>query len=1013
MTNIPVASLYAALSLDPTNLEGGIAKAQRGLAGIQNAFKQTSGIAASAGDKIDGGLTKGLNAATVSSKTLGAEFDRLRGRMDPLAAAVGNVDKAAEKLDRQLKRGVVTAEQHATAMAALKDRGLAAVAIEADRLKMKFDPLYASSKKYESAVQELDRALSVGAITQQRYDASMEQLNAQLAAGATSFGMATTQAQRFNAMAGDMSAYTGNIAAQFQDIGVQLAGGQSPFLIALQQGSQLNGVFAQMGGGVKGVLAGLGGAVTQLVSPLSLVTLGAIAAGGALVQWFMASKTEALSLKDALSGLEEAVSRVDAVTRTYTAEGLQELVDKYGEVDTAIINLTERQRQYAQDRAMAAARDAVVALSSEYNALSINLEAVGEAARGPQIQIGAIASQLGLSRDQAVALIQAMQDASRAEGFDAQAEALARIAEIMQQSTQSGSELTGALIEAEASIRRLAQAVPAANWLSGMIDQARTLAGNLADALGIKLRLQEQEGRGTVEGLNLSMQYAQYGQGRNAARELVGTGYRLPEASAPSTRGGSGGGAVDQTARDVERLNEAVANGITPLDRFRAGLAKLDALKGKGLSDAAYSQELARLNDELASSIPMVDDVADAFGKFVVDGFKDFQGFVKSIGNSFKKLLADMIATAARNRIMIGLGIGGGVGGVGSIASAGTGLLGGGGGILAGVGGLGGAASGLWSGLSGVLSGGGIGSSFANLGGLISGSVGGLGAIGAAIPALGAIGLVAGLFSKKVKLLDEGLNIATNGLSTAAQSFSTKQTSRFFGLSKKTSTSYSAADPGIAGVIGAIQSDIMRAAASLGVGAQAFQGFAYNINLSLKGLTEEQRAAKVAEEVGKLGDAFARMIPNISSVNDLMAVMQQRYGLETQLLTLQGNTAELRRRELENINPYNRALQQQIWAMEDAQKATDALSNALGNLSENDYATALDFNRARGALASGLRVVGGTDTVAPFAPPAAGSTAAPMDARMEAILANINSNIALLWKQVQRWDIDGLPAERA
>ncbi|WP_329605643.1 phage tail length tape measure family protein [Rhizobium alarense] len=39
----------------------------------------------------------------------------------------------------------------------------------------------------------------------------------------------------------------GNLAAQFNDIGVQLAGGQSPFLIALQQGSQIGQVLGPMG----------------------------------------------------------------------------------------------------------------------------------------------------------------------------------------------------------------------------------------------------------------------------------------------------------------------------------------------------------------------------------------------------------------------------------------------------------------------------------------------------------------------------------------------------------------------------------------------------------------------------------------------------------------------------------------------------------------------------------------------------------------------------------------------
>src|SRR5918999_3631601 len=77
---------------------------------------------------------------------------------------------------------------------------------------------------------------------------------------------------------------TGNLAAQFQDIGVQLAGGQSRFLIALQQGGQISQVLGPAG--ARGAVAALGAAFASLVSPVSLATIGIIAAGGAAYQYF-------------------------------------------------------------------------------------------------------------------------------------------------------------------------------------------------------------------------------------------------------------------------------------------------------------------------------------------------------------------------------------------------------------------------------------------------------------------------------------------------------------------------------------------------------------------------------------------------------------------------------------------------------------------------------------------------------------------------------------------------------
>ncbi|NBQ67523.1 MAG: hypothetical protein EBU46_01310, partial [Nitrosomonadaceae bacterium] len=60
-------------------------------------------------------------------------------------------------------------------------------------------------------------------------------------------------------------------------------------------------------------------------------------------------------------------------------------------------------------------------------------------------------------------------------------------------------------------------------------------------------------------------------------------------------------------------------------------------------------------------------------------------------------------------------------------------------------------------------------------------------------------------------------------------------------------------------------------------------------------------------------------------------VQQQRFGLETQLLQLQGNTVELRRRELEALDPANRALQENIFALIDQQAAAQSSAEAIKN----------------------------------------------------------------------------------
>lgn len=91
-----------------------------------------------------------------------------------------------------------------------------------------------------------------------------------------------SQAPRAATAMNGLGGQVGNVAAQFQDIGVQLAGGTSPLLIALQQGTQLTAVLQTTANPVRA----LGAAFASLVSPVSLVTIATIALGGAALQYF-------------------------------------------------------------------------------------------------------------------------------------------------------------------------------------------------------------------------------------------------------------------------------------------------------------------------------------------------------------------------------------------------------------------------------------------------------------------------------------------------------------------------------------------------------------------------------------------------------------------------------------------------------------------------------------------------------------------------------------------------------
>ncbi|ANI82416.1 phage tail tape measure protein [Kosakonia oryzae] len=95
------------------------------------------------------------------------------------------------------------------------------------------------------------------------------------------FSRQEISARKAGVSVGQYNAAMRSLPAQFTDIATQLAGGQSPFLILLQQGGQIKDQF----GSVRGALTGVGDYLRTLVGLINPVTLGigALATGVGLL----------------------------------------------------------------------------------------------------------------------------------------------------------------------------------------------------------------------------------------------------------------------------------------------------------------------------------------------------------------------------------------------------------------------------------------------------------------------------------------------------------------------------------------------------------------------------------------------------------------------------------------------------------------------------------------------------------------------------------------------------------
>lgn len=154
---------------------------------------------------------------------------------------------------------------------------------------------------------------------------------------------------------------TGNLTAQFQDIGVMLAAGQNPLQLALQQGTQISQVLGPMG--AAGAVKALGGAFLALLNPVSLITIALIAGGAAAFQWATSTREGADTAKEAYDRL---VSSVNDYKSAQEAMDPRKMADAYGAMTEHALQFLEIQRDIAQIEAQRAIATATVSAGEAF-----------------------------------------------------------------------------------------------------------------------------------------------------------------------------------------------------------------------------------------------------------------------------------------------------------------------------------------------------------------------------------------------------------------------------------------------------------------------------------------------------------------------------------------------------------------------------------------------------------------------------------------------------------------------
>lgn len=236
--------------------------------------------------------------------------------------------------------------------------------VGADKAQAALKGTEAALKKTSAAATEAGRSEGVAA------GASTNLKNASLGAAGAVNHLATAEAMaaqnalnmgRANKVAaGNM----GNLVAQFNDIGIMMAAGQNPLQLALQQGTQISQVIGPMG--AAGAVRALGGAFLGMLNPVSLITIGSIAAGAAMVGWLRDAAPEAVSLDDVMDKLADSLkSYREAVDQAL--KPTEDLSRRFGDSANLASRVIEQLALGKQAKGLREITEAASALSQSFD----------------------------------------------------------------------------------------------------------------------------------------------------------------------------------------------------------------------------------------------------------------------------------------------------------------------------------------------------------------------------------------------------------------------------------------------------------------------------------------------------------------------------------------------------------------------------------------------------------------------------------------------------------------------
>lgn len=534
----------------------------------------------------------------------------------------------------------------------------------------------AETSKLGATAHQASGGLSVEAQRAAALDAELARLKAELAAVISGNDKLKTSAR---AAGGSVA----NLAAQFNDVGMMIAAGQSPMQMAIQQGTQITQVIGPMG--AAGAARALGTAFMSLLNPVNFATYAVLAGSAALIQWAMGAgetKEKAKTVSEQIDDLEAAVTKYATSAKNAmkpTAELAKEYGNLAGKAKEAFKAVAEADRQSA----LASLKDSKAAVTSSFGGFDMGVEGLpGSPLEDTLLRIR---TELGATGEEAVKVQQSLQALAKAEG----PVQIATAAEAARKALlDAGVAANGPLVEAinavwsEAvklqattddvsaatySIRDAANSAAAAmagigSAAAGAYGAVAALAAKAWEAGQARLAATRKYTTPDSNGRMVDKEalYAQM-KGRGV-KPIVAKedDYKLPDdwnKPVKATGGGRGAGA-DAAKKEAQ----AVSDLIKKLEDEQAVLRETDPVKQEMLKHrkelaSASQAERQRIEELIRAEVQLksVREATDFMASTSLDALKGIVAGGDEASNAMKRL-ADSILDAALQAVWLGQG---------------------------------------------------------------------------------------------------------------------------------------------------------------------------------------------------------------------------------------------------------------------------------------------------------------------------------------------------------------------